>query len=288
MRKLPPLKVVSLLLTVLTAAAAPSGGAQDSLQASHLETASEFRAAMTPAQLARWTAAAKLFDTGDFTSALHALRALQAELPADAFLAKYTAEAAIDTGDYPYALQLISPILEVNPDDWQAHTLRARLAAQTADAPERDRQIAQLALLRSKGIVPQKLRQYPIERVKVGDQSLLIFQSLFPWGNFKVQNYAQLFDSTGKMIFRMTLESDDIDQVTFAKEHPEQAAAGERVYSYDGYRDNGTTPQGQHSETHMAFSLGEKKQTYDQVRARFIQIAEGQSKPASSTTHPLP
>ena len=276
---------VCLLITGLLT---ESAAAQAVATTSHLEIGAESVAQMNPDQKVRFDTAAKAFGAGDYAAALPPLRQLVEELPADSFLAKYAAEAAINVGEYSYTAQLVSSVLSSNPNDWQAHTLRARLAAQQGDSSTRDTEIAQLASLRQKGIVPQQLTQFPIERVKVGNKSLLIFQSLFPWGNFKVHNYARLFDSTGKLEMRMTLESSDFDQPGFAKQHPEAAAAGDRLFSYDGYRDMGTNAQGQHSEMHMTFGFVEKEPTYEQMKARFIQIADAQAKASSSNTHPIP
>ena len=252
------------------------------------ETQADLLARLTPDQKSRFDSAARLFNSGDFTAALPQFRQLLTDLPNDPILAKYTAEAALNTGDTTYALSLIAPILQTNLTDWQAHTLRARIAAQTNDAATRDSEIARIAALRQQGLIPAALRQYPIERVKVGDRSLLIFQSLFPWGRYKVYNYAQLFDPTGKLDLRLTSESADFDQVQFAKDHPAEAARGDRLFSFDGYRDGGTNAQGQHTETQMLFGFVEKQPTYDQVRARFLQIASGESKLIASNTHPIP
>ncbi|CAN5399393.1 hypothetical protein BH10ACI4_BH10ACI4_12340 [soil metagenome] len=281
--------LLPLLIGVLLCADVSGGIAQTgSATRVPMETQAEALGRMSADQATRFQGAVKLFSSGDFAGALVPLRQLLTELPGEPIVSKYAAEAALNTGDSAYALGLVSAVLHSNEEDWQAHTLRVRLAAQSGDAATRDAEIARLADLRAKGVVPLGLRQYPVERVKVGEGSLLIFQSLFPWGNYKVRNYAQLFDGSGKLDMRMTLESSDFDQPQFAKEHPDAAAKGERRYSYDGYRDGGTNAQGLHTETHMTFGFVDKQPTYDEVRARFLLIAGGGNKAGSSNTHPIP
>ncbi len=145
------------------------------------ETQADLLARLTPDQTSHFNSAGKFFNSGDYAAALPQFRQLLTDVPNDPILTKYTAEAALNTGDTTYALSLITPLLQANPNDWQAHTLRARIAAQTSDPATRDAEIARIAALRQDGIIPPVIRQYPLERVKVGDRSLLIFQSLFPW-----------------------------------------------------------------------------------------------------------
>src|SRR6476646_2986353 len=146
--------LLSFLVFVLPAA---SAAAQAAALPAHLETGAESVAQMSADQKARFDSASKAFGAGEYTAALPPLRQLVVELPGDSFLAKYAAEAAINVGEYPFAQQLVSSVLGRTPNDWQAHTLRARLAAHQWDSSTRDAEIAQLATLRQKGIVPQQL-----------------------------------------------------------------------------------------------------------------------------------
>ena len=58
-----------------------------------------------------------------------------------------------------------------------------------------------------------------------------------PQSRFHIVLMAEFYDASGQRIRRIALESDDIDQVVFRKDHPDQAAAGVRIYSMDGYSD---------------------------------------------------
>lgn len=56
-----------------------------------------------------------------------------------------------------------------------------------------------------------------------------------PQSRFHIVLMAEYYDASGHRVRRMALESDDIDQVVFRKEHTDQATACVRVYSMDGY-----------------------------------------------------
>ena len=262
---------------------------QSAVTAQHIETVPELQAKLSADQQLVFDRAGKLFDQGKFAEATPLFRELLTQEPGDPVLAKITAECAINGNDYSAAKRLIDPVLAANETDWQAHTLRARLAAQSGDKATRDVEIARITKLHEQGLIPGRLTQYPIERDSLPNGgSILIFQSIYPWGNFKVHNYARIFDTDGKLLRRITLESADFDQPLFAKEHPAEALAGGRLFSYDGYQIGPTQPNGQHTETHATYGFVDKEPTYDEMRTRFLQLATGGGQPASTNTHPVP
>ncbi|WP_213807912.1 tetratricopeptide repeat protein [Granulicella sp. dw_53] len=257
--------------------------------AQHIETVPELRATLSADQQLVFDRAIKLFDQGKFAEATPLFRELLTQKLVDPVLAKLAAECAVNDNDYSAAKQLIDPVLATNEADWQGHTLRARLGAQSGDKATRDVEIARIFKLYEQGLIPAQFTQYPIERDPLASGgSILIFQSIYPWGRFKVHNYARIFDADGKLLRRITLESSDFDQPLFAKEHPAEAAAGGRRFSYDGYQTGPTQSNGQHTETHATYGFLDKEPTYDEMRTRFLQLAAGEGQPASTNTHPQP
>ncbi len=198
-------------------------------------TAAESLAKLTPEEKTRFDAAGKDFNAQKFAESLVVYKALLAAHPGDPLLSKMTGEAATDTGDTKLALTVLQPIETQNPDDWQAAALLSRIYAETGDKTHRDAEFAHMTELYKKGVTPKGLTQYIVEKVNVGDRRLIIWNSFEPWGNFKVYNYARVFDKDGKLVQRITLESSDMDQTFWAKQHPKEAAAGGRMFSLDGY-----------------------------------------------------
>ena len=128
------------------------------------------------------------------------------------------------------------------------------------------------------------MQQYTLEQVKAGDNTLLIRTSLEPWGYYKVYDLGQVVDKNGKVFLRITLESNDADQVEFAQKHPKEASAGLREFSLDAYAETGLNSQGQRTQTHYTFKFFVGQPPYETVREEFLNIANGKSKPLSSRT----
>ena len=242
--------------------------------------------ALTPQEQQQWQQAGQAFSAGRYADALAIYKPLHTAHPGDARIAKFAAESAIDTGDAAYAKGILEPMETANPDDWQATALLARLYAETGDAKDRDAQMAHMDELYRKGLIPARLQQYLIEKVTAQGKAIWIWHSLAPWGDFRVYDYARVVDPNGQTLMRITLESSDFDQPQFQHDHPQQAAEGKRLFSLDGYKDQGATPDGGHREMHITFGFLIGEPTYDEVRTDFIRIATGTWKPVSSNTHP--
>ncbi len=240
--------------------------------------------ALTPEQHQQYDAASKDFSAGNYADALVIYKSLLAAHPGDPLFSKFAAEAAINTGDTAYAIQTLQPIEARNADDWQAATLLARAYAESGDKQHRDAEMLRLADLHKRGITPPRLTQYIIEKIHADNRVIILFNSLEPWGNYKIQNYARVLDNDGHLLLLVTLESGDFDQPLFAKEHPKEAAAGARSYSLDGYKDTGVNAGGQKTQTHYTFKFFVGQPTYDVVRQDIIEAATGKASPMSSRT----
>jgi len=244
---------------------------------------------LTPDEHTRFAAASKSFSASQFAEALPVFKVLLQAHPDNLVLAKYASEAALDTGETLFASKTLLPIEAAHPDDWQATVLLTRLYAERGDKLNRDKEMDKMADFRKRGITPANMTQYIVEKDHLPNGKLMIlWNSLVPWGNFKVVNYARVFDPDGKLLLRITVETSDIDQIGFAKEHPQEAAFGDRRYSIDTYSTGPTQANGQHTETQALMGFLDKKPTYDEVRTRFLSIAQGQAAPAATNEHAAP
>ena len=275
------------MLSCLSLAPLPSP-AQSSDAATHVESAQELIARLTPDQKQQYDAAVQNFNGQNYADALVHYKALLKELPTDPILLKFSSESALNTGDTTYALNNLKPVAQANPDDWQAAGLLTRAYAESGDKTDRDAGIAHMIELHKRGLTPPHMQQYLLERVVVGNKTVLIFTSLEPWGHYKIYNYAQIYDEEAHLAQRLTLESNDTDQPLFARQHPKEAAGGARLFSIDGYSDSAASNDGQHTETHATYKFFTGQPSYDTVREMFLSIASAKSTPVSSRANNQP
>jgi len=279
------LRTTILIVTLFISTAIAVRG--QAASATPVESGKDLVARLTAPQKQQFDEAGKAFKAGHFADALTIYKLLLKDYPGDSVLSNLAGEAAINTGDTAFAIETLKPIAQSNPNNWQAVALLTRAYAESGNKAGRDAGVAQMLDLRKRGLTPPRMPQYIVERIKVGEQVVLIFTSLEPWGHFHVYNYAQIFDASGRLYLRATVESDDADQATFAKEHPTEAAAGQRGFSLDGYQDNGKNSDGKRIETHYTYKFFTGQPTYDTVREAFLSIASGQTKPVSSRVNVL-
>jgi hypothetical protein len=250
----------------------------------HIETSQEFGARLAPLEETEFDAATKAFDEHRYADSLASFKSLLKELPAEPLLIKFASEAALQSGDTTFALSQLIPIVKANPDDWRALSLLTRAYAESGDKINRDSGIAQMLVLHRRGVTPSGLQKYAVERIKEGDNALVIWTSLEPWG-YKVYALGQVSDSNGLIFLRISLESNDSDQASFAREHPKEASQGVRQFSLDAYRETGLNNSGQRTQTHYTFQFFVGQPSYDTVREEFIKIATGKAAPISSRSN---
>ncbi len=238
-----------------------------------------FRSAGESAAASRWT------------EAYAKLKPIHEAVPRDASITKFTAEAAINSGDVGYAQAIIQPLLEVSPQDWQARALLARTYAEAHQDAMRDAALRQLVTLHANTADPQfrQQTQVLIERDVLSKGHLDLFYSLQPWSRYNIYAMARVYDVDGKQTLRITLESSDFEQASWGKQHAGLLAKGERMYSMDGYADQPpATPGGQATQTHYTFGFFDGRPAYNTVRDRMIVIANGKGQPMSSMSGIVP
>jgi hypothetical protein len=249
------------------------------------ESTQDLLARLSPQQKQQFDDAGRSFRGQHYAEALETYKQLLKDFPGDAVLSKFASEAAINSRDASFAMNITKPLTEADPDDWQAVALLTRACAESGNKSCRDSGIAHMLDLHRRGITPPTMQQYIVERVKEGENFLVIRMSLEPWGNYKVYALGQVMNGEDKIFLRATLESNDADQLLFAKEHPEDAAKGIREFSLDGYQETGINSNGQRTQTHFTYKFFIGQPPYESIREEFIKVATGKAVPQSSRTN---
>jgi hypothetical protein len=269
----------SLLVTPLRAVCQANAATE-----MHVETAQELDARLSPSQREQFEAAKKAQLAKQYAEASAGFKALLQDLPGDSLLTKWSADAALEMGDFAYALGVLKPLVMANVGDWQATSMLARAAAESGDRQTRNAAMINMGILRQHGTTPPHMMDYVLERMKVGENVMTVRCSLVPWGPYKTYYLGNVADAKGVTFLHISLESSDGDQVLFAKQHAKEAAAGIREFTLDAYRETGLNQAGQRTQTHFTYKYFMGLPPYDAVREEFINIANGKTSPISSRT----
>lgn len=213
-------------------------------------------------------------DADVFADGLKLLPALKPDSALANFITQLTAGAAIETGDTSDALTLLKPLADAHPMDWHPAALLARAYAESSDQTLRDQQIAHLLDLHKQTSDPDfaKLHVFPIEKAKLRSGYAVFlypFEPLKPYNTYLV---ALIYTSDGKADYRLELGSEDADQAFFKPNKP-----GERRFSIDSYRKNGTNANW--PETQALYGFVDGVFDYDRMRDLMVRAANGEALP---------
>jgi hypothetical protein len=245
------------------------------------ETTQDLIAKLNTQQKQQFDDASKAYGENRYADSLALHKVLLKDFPGDTILLKFTSEDTLQSGDAAVAMSTLKLLAQADSDDWQAAALLTRACAEAGDKQCRDAEIAHMLDLHNRGVTPRRFQQYPVESVKVGENSLLINTSLVPWGNYKIYALGKLTYCTGKLLLSITLESSDFDQPGFAKDRPQDAAKGMRRFSIDTHRETGTDSAGNRTQTQALYKFIDGQPSYETIRDEFLKIAGGQGAPVA-------
>jgi hypothetical protein len=195
---------------------------------------------------------------------------LQAYTPLSDYVTRLTAEAAVETGDTKYALNLIIPLIQAHPMNWYGIELLARIYAENDEKTLRDQQIAHLQAMHKMTSVLDFAHErfFRIQKVKLNTGYAVFLYPFEPLKPFSSYLEALIYTSEDKEDYRIELESDPADQAFFkAKKR------GERRFSIDTFRKNEKNPDWPDSQALHGFIDGVFD--YDTMRDSIIKVANG-------------
>jgi Flp pilus assembly protein TadD len=217
------------------------------------------------------------FRKGDNAEALRIFRQVIAADPTDIVAYNIAANCSLKLGDYPSAIDSFNHALQLRPDEW--HNLSGLMRAYTLAgmAAERDALRKHIAELEHEGKLPPTFN-YVFDTFQAGDKKVEVAEFPQIQGFYGERYRFKVFDSAGKLVFCVTLESDSLEQSTWAKQHPKEAAAGGRQFSLDGYA----------SDSHSTYGFYNGEPPYEQVREQVKQVLAGTKHAMSKTNYATP
>jgi hypothetical protein len=143
-----------------------------------------------------------------------------------------------------------------------------RLAGMTQ---ERDAEREALRQMSRDGWLPRDFH-YVFDAFDYGDKKVEVTEFPQLAGKFNFRYHFNVFDAQGKFVYRVALESDDLDQGVLVPRDPDLAAKGRR-FSLDGYKAN----------DHFTYGFFEGEPPYEEVRNEVLEILAGTKRPFTST-----
>jgi tetratricopeptide (TPR) repeat protein len=178
------------------------------------------------------------------------------------------ASAALELFEGETAVKYAEKAKQLAPGDWRVNTT---LVAAYAIAGHRQQRDAERELLRKLHDDPHAVEAaqtngFLLEMFPAGRFRVDAIEFFHPMGKFRLYYRFLVRDETGKRVGEIDLQSDDLNQASWAKAHAQEAAAGKRQFSFEG----------EVGGTHTEYSRFSGDADYDRVRAEVVRIVQAQ------------
>ena len=224
---------------------------------------------------------------GDYASAREFFTTYVKDNPNNAEALYLGGNASLGLKQYDEAAQSYTAAIQLQRSLWAAHKNLVIVYAAQEKWAEFDRERALIQEARAKeepGLSKQDVDV--IDILYVGPERYVVRSFAELNGRFKARYNIAHLGPNGKADYWILCESDDIDQVSFAKAHSKEVAAGQRSFSLDSYTAPTPAADGKsYTQTHGTIKFyPDGEPSYETVRADVLQVLEHKAAPMSSTT----
>ncbi|HEY0786617.1 MAG TPA: hypothetical protein VGD62_12160 [Acidobacteriaceae bacterium] len=181
-------------------------------------------------------------------------------LAASAAIALYRPDVAVTYGERARALE---------PDNWKIDTTLVTAYAMAGKLPARDAERARLHQLHASGKEADAAQTsgFLLDLFKVKQYGVEAVEYFTPVGKFHIYYRFVIRNPEGRRVWQMEVQSDELNQASWAKAYPAQAAQGQRQFQITG-------EGGGVRNDYRTFS---GSPNYDWIKARVIEIVNAQA-----------
>ncbi|MBV8435888.1 MAG: hypothetical protein JOY95_00060 [Silvibacterium sp.] len=196
--------------------------------------------------------------------------------PNDAVANLLAATAALSLYKNDLAVKYAEKARELDPNNWKVHTTLVAAYAGAGMKQQRDQEREILRKLHDNPNAPEamqtkgfllemfRVKQYRVEAVEYFHP----VEKLHIYYRFVIRNAAE------KRVWQMDIESNDFDENSWAKAHPDEAAAGKRQFQLVG----------EDRDAHMDYRMFSGTPDYDMIRAQVVGVLQEQTAPFPGET----
>jgi tetratricopeptide (TPR) repeat protein len=194
-----------------------------------------------------------------------------AQDPNNAAVNLLAAGSAIESLQMDLALKYAQKAQQLDPADWKVHLTLLVADAGTGKLKERDQERELVRQFHSDGKHPDATQSngFMIDYFALKDYRVRAVEYFAPMGTPHFSYRFLVYNQDRKQLWTVALESDDLDQASWATAHKALAANGEREYSLDGYGAN----------VHTTYRDYSGKPSYDEVKAEVVKVMNEQPLP---------
>jgi len=277
--------VAATTVIALVAIAPSSGNPQTS------PTAASSQAPLQTTAVDPLNTGKQAFRRGDYVAAQKFFTAYLRDNPENLDALVMAGDAFFELKQYEDAAKSFLAAIKLQPSLWGAHKNLVIVYAAQGKWTEFDGERAVLKAARESGASGLSMKDADvIDVLYVGSEQYRVLSYAELAGRFKMRYNFVHFGSDRKPDYRIVCESDDIDQIAFAKAHPQEAASGQRSFSLDTYSASKPSADGKGlTQTHGTIKFyPDGEPTYETVRSDVLNLLEHKLSPMSSTTTGTP
>lgn len=181
------------------------------------------------------------------------------------------ATAALNLYKGDVAVKYAEKARDLDPNNWKVHTTLVAAYAAAGKKEQRDQERETLRKLHDDPHAPDAmqtkgflLEMFPVQKYKV--EAIEYFH---PVDKFHIYYRFLIRNATGKRVWQIDVESNDFDQNSWAKAHPDDAAAGKRQFQLVG----------EDRDLHADYRMLSGTPDYDAMRAQVVEVMREQTAP---------
>lgn len=222
-----------------------------------------------------------LLERGKPGEALTHYKKALAILPKDPAVLFNAGMAAFSVKDFAFASEVWQRLKVVEPSDWHGRSKLIQAYQALGKTAERDKEREELFALWKSG-KPNELKekvQYCRDQFEVNGKKVMAFEHFELKGDRALRYVFSILNKTedGEE-YRISLGSYSLTNAVWRSTQKPTPKENERLFHLDGYFPN----------RHITYGMFFPEPTYDETRAKVVQILEGKGTAISGTTYPDP
>lgn len=186
------------------------------------------------------------------------------------------ATAALSLYKADLAVKYAERAREVDPNNWKVHTTLVAAYAAAGKKEQRDAERETLRKLHDDPHAPDAMQTkgFLLEMFPVKQYRIEAIEYFHPVDKFHIYYRFLIRNAEGKRVWQIDVESNDFDQNSWAKEHPDEAAAGKRQFQLVG----------EDRDLHVDYHMFSGAPDYDAIRAQVVDVIQEQTTPFPGET----